>query len=583
METGNKFGTSVYLFESDPPYFNESLGSITASSCNDIQYTLPSVIDPNNYTVTIRLDDETPIWIQIQDNSLLSILSKTYMNSLDSQTEVTIILENELKAWRKYSLNITIEHLSMPVLSQIQNIKTDQLEGDGVFINLQTQSQVNVVNCLTDDEISWLAYEDSRLKLRVSSMNTNTIKKTCWRFSYIDPWKNTVFSNQFYIGSDVDNMPPVLLNPIGPFQITVNSHTLFLVPDDMFIDFDGDKLIYTINVVSCNIKSDFKAGIISNMNNNRGKFIYAHSSVANNWKVWLVATDLINQSSEQIIDFKVYNCASKNWAKWEGFYQIQCNEWLSSYEISESGACLRKVQYFLFHNLDFFLVMGITVLTFTIIHVLLSIFFGRRFMNSIWNIQTIIVFVYINPNLDKNLKNFFSNILFIKFDFGFLHNLTFENKHIGCKIEIDKLADLQFYCQSTVQNYFFLVLLSSMFLFWWVWLIELYKFEKFKAFFESLKLDTSKIICTLQTNINNPKHVVKWCWVHLLSQFVLISVTYDILNMYDHMICSFVTYIGLIWLLVYLWYTRFEILSLKFIKEMEPEYEQIDKNASLKV
>ena len=583
METGNKFGTLVYLFASDPPYFNESLGSITASSCNDIQYTLPSVIDSDNYTVTIKLDDETPNWIQIQDNSLLSILSKTYMNSSDSQTEVTIILENELKAWRKYSLNITIEHFNMPVLSQIQDIKTDQLEGDGVFINLQTQSQVNVVNCLTYDAISWLVYEDSRLRLRVSSMNANTIKKTCWRFSYIDPWKNAVFSNQFYIGSDVDNMPPVLLNPIGPFQITVNSHTLFLVPDDMFIDFDGDKLIYTINVVSCNIKSDFKAGIISNMNNNRGTFIYAHSSVANNWKVWLVATDLLNQSSEQIIDFKVYNCASKNWAKWDGFYQIQWNEWLSSYEINESGAWLRKVQYFLFRNLDFFLVMGITVLTFTIIHILLSIFFGRRFMNSIWNIQTIIVFVYINPNLDKNLKNFFSNILFIKFDFGFLHNLTFENKHIGCKIEIDKLTDLQFYCQSTVQNYFFLVLLSSMFLFWWVWLIELYKFQKFKAFFDSIKLDASKIICTLQTKLYNPKHFIKWCWVHLLSQFILINVSYDILNMYDHMICSFVTYIGLIWILVYLWYTRFEILSLKFIKEMEPEYEQIDINASLKM
>ena len=52
---------------------------------------------------------------------------------------------------------------------------------------------------------------------------------------------------------------------------------------------------------------------------------------------------------------------------------------------------------------------------------------------------------------DSGLKDFLVNILFIKFDFGFMYKLLFSSENSLCETESDKMADLQFYCKSTIQ------------------------------------------------------------------------------------------------------------------------------------
>ena len=66
-----------------------------------------------------------------------------------------------------------------------------------------------------------------------------------------------------------------------------------------------------------------------------------------------------------------------NCAKCQGSYQIQWNECLSSYQMSISGVWLRKVEYFIFHNPDFFVILGFIAPVFIIIHILLSLVFGN--------------------------------------------------------------------------------------------------------------------------------------------------------------------------------------------------------------
>ena len=310
-EDWTEFSTSLYLFESEPPFFNETLDNIQANNWKDFQLTLPTVIDLNNENVTIKLQEGTPDWIQIRNNTTLEILSKSDKNSAEWQTEVTIVLENHSMAWRKYSFNITIESYAFQELSLIPDIKIDQLYGDGVLINSLITTKIKVVDCLSDHEISWLVFENSRLKIRIESLNTTLIQNTWWRLSTIDLCNNTIFSVPFYINSNKPSRPPALAHRIGPFEVSIRTYILIKIPDDMFVDFNGNKFLYTASILSCSFERILNVGIISDSDKRDNLLLYIFSDYINNWKICLQSSDIFNQSSEQIIDIKFYSCASK--------------------------------------------------------------------------------------------------------------------------------------------------------------------------------------------------------------------------------------------------------------------------------
>ena len=310
-EDWTEFSTSLYLFESEPPFFNETLNNIQANNWKDFQFTLPTVIDLNNENVTIKLKEGTPNWIQIRNNTTLEILSKSDINAPEGQTEVTIVLENHSMAWRKYSLNITIESYAFQEFSLIPDIKIDQLYGDGVLINSLITTEIKVVDCLSDHKISWLVFESSRLKLRIESLNTTLIKNTWWRLSTIDLCNSTIFSVPFYINSNKLSRPPALAHRIGPFEVPIRTYILIKIPDDMFVDFNGNETQLSATVLSCSFERNLNVGIISENDKQDNLLLYIFSDYVNNWKICLQSSDIFNQSSEQIIDIKFYSCASK--------------------------------------------------------------------------------------------------------------------------------------------------------------------------------------------------------------------------------------------------------------------------------
>ena len=103
----------------------------------------------------------------------------------------------------------------------------------------------------------------------------------------------------------------MLLNPIGPFEVPEGKYSLFQMPDDMFIDFNRDKLEYDAKVVWCSQLRLFKTGILKIELNTTDMFIFAYSNFTTNCNVSVTATNTYNLTSEAIVGFNVYRCASK--------------------------------------------------------------------------------------------------------------------------------------------------------------------------------------------------------------------------------------------------------------------------------
>ena len=438
------------------------------------------MIDQNNEHVVIKLEEGTPDWIKIHNNSILSISSKSGSSVVDGETKITIILENESKSWRKYYVAIIVDPIDTPTFEKIPDFYRNELIGDGVYISINSQKPVNVVHWYSNDLVSWYAFEDSRLKLLSIALILNLLETEWIRLSTIDSWNNYVYSNMFYITLKDSNKPPVLLNHIGPFDLPQGKYSLFRIPEDMFYDLSGSKLIYDANVVYCSQDELFKTGIVQDASDAQSTLIYAYCNYTINWKVSVVAINKYNQTSEEIINFRVYRCASKNWIEWEGPHQSQCTRCSNSYELKSFGVWLRKEEYFSFDDFNFFKILGIISWFSVGIHLILSIKFGRYFLNNIRNLQIILVFMFSNPYVDENFKDYSINILYIKFDFGFLHSILFDNSNLRWENESDRMADLEFYCQSIVQNYFFLFTLSIIIFVLYILIIRCLNFQSIK-------------------------------------------------------------------------------------------------------
>ena len=65
--------------------------------------------------------------------------------------------------------------------------------------------------------------------------------------------------------------------------------------------------------------------------------------------------------------------------------------------------------------------------------------------------------------------------------------------------------------------------------------------------------------------------------------FAMISITNDVINLDEYFVTSSLSLIMILVFLVYLYKTKFEMFSLKFITEMEIEYQLIYENNLFKL
>ena len=173
-----------------------------------------------------------------------------------------------------------------------------------------------------------------------------------------------------------------------------------------------------------------------------------------------------------------------------------------------------------------------------------------------------------------NINNYLSNVLLFKFDFGFIHKFTFDNNKIGCQFESNKMADLNFYCQSTLQNYFFMLLIASTAILLWIFSIIVNKSKKLNILWSRMqellywKKDNNKISQTRQ-------HFIEWFVINLMIMFILINILNDVLDFLKHIYLSLLSLVFIVVAWIYLYKTHFRIFQLIFIIEMEPVYSNI--------
>ena len=355
------------------------------------------------------------------------------------------MLVDETNSWTKYSLNVTIEPIVSPFFGYINNMSKQQLI-NGVVLNITSPNKIDVVDCNNYQVISWIVFSNSTLKLITNTANYN---QTWLRLASTDSCSNKVYSNLFQIIST--QRPLVSTNKFGPLSVPKGIYTLFEIPGDLFIDFDNNSLTYNSSIISWSQNYFWDIGIKHSLD--KTNYLYVFSNFSMNWNASISASNLYSES-EIVFNIDIIKWASKNCAKCSGPSQSQCTEWKSAYQLDSSGMWLYEANYFAFQGLTFYQIWSNIIFACTIIHIFLSFAFGRNLLNSIINIQLIIVFVLCSNRIDFQLQELLSKILFVKFDFGFLHQFAFARNIIWCEAKFERMIELQFFCQSTAQNYF---------------------------------------------------------------------------------------------------------------------------------
>ena len=80
-----------------------------------------------------------------------------------------------------------------------------------------------------------------------------------------------------------------------------------------------------------------------------------------------------------------------------------------------------------------------------------------------------------------------------------------------------------------------------------------------------------------------PKHIAEWMFTNIFSMLAMISITNDDINLVEYFITSSLSLEMVFVFLVYLYRTKCEMFSLKFITEMEIEYQLIYENNLFKL
>ena len=574
------FSTYLYLFATNPPYFKQDLISVLGDKCYDIQFMLPEITDPNGENVTVKFAPNTPDWISIRDNSVVYISSASKDNVAEGLTEIEIILQNESKAWSNYSLNVTIDQLIVPSFGSIPDYQLSQLSGNVVFINVTSINKVYVVDWAGNNLISFLQFNNSMLSLKENTTNSNLLDTTWVKLASLDSCNSTVYSNPFKIVFNSLNHAPVAFLNNNQFNLSKGIYTLFELPDNSFVDFDGDKLIYKASVINCTNNNHFAVGIHSSKYTDIRIIIYAYSNYSMNWIVSLSAYDIHNQSTEAILYFSVINWAEKSWSACKGPYQNQWTQCDEFYSLSSTGAWIRNDLYFSFLSRTLFEKLGLIAWFAILLHLLLSLCLGRNLLNNIENIQLVVVLLWSNIDIDQTfLREFLTNILYIKFDFGFIRGLMLSKEKLWWSLPNDQMVNMQFYCQSTIQNYVIPLVFIIIII---LWLICILKVKFLSKIFDKVKNAAQKVTNfrnNRHTNQAKPEHIIEWWGVHLFFKFTSISIISDIVNLVDHPFLSFCSILLIIIFWAYLFKTKFEILKISFIKEMEQEYSDVDKDS----
>ena len=501
------FNATVNLFASEPPIFDSNLTKISISRWSNFEYLLPHITDPDGQGFTVHLSNSTPNWIALIDNSTIRVTPIKQPTSQSETVSVEIVLTDDTNAFSKYILNVTLLPYQCPQYENIVSISSSDLI-DGVALNITSPNPVNAVDWSSDSILSWLYFNTSSSMLMLKDkMPVNTTWCKLWS---TDLCGTSKCSNEFDVTQQpIAHKPPVVTNTFGPLTIYVNIEYEFEVPSDLFYSSDNS-LAYSISTPSWNKHYPLKTNL-SKYKQTKQYYLYLSSHFVQIWYLDLFATDKNNQTASVSVQVNVNACATKDCLKWVGIYQSNWTECQYNYKLNGEGQCLQISPYYIKNNNDFYSIWGIITMTVLLISVLMSLLFGRKYLHNLAYAQSFLVFIFWSNNIDDNLQAFASWLQWSKMEFGYLHYSQI-NAIFDCVLESTKMTNLQFGCQSTVLNYFWVLV-------FFILAVSIYKLlDKIKNKFELISLLINFI------NWVFPSSLMMWIFIHLYYKFVLINI-----------------------------------------------------------
>ena len=225
---------------------------------------------------------------------------------------------------------------------------------------------------------------------------------------------------------------------------------------------------------------------------------------------------------------------------------------------STTGSWLWSTQIFPNFTNTFYDVWGIIILILLIINLAFAWIFEIKFLYLFEFAQTIILYIHCSVNINVNLKTFTSWFQVSKFDLRFL-TIPRLIDLMGWKFESERMASIQFYCQTTFLNYFNLLMIVILILFT-IFLLKLLS-NRWKVSLYILKL--------INKRMNENK--IWWIFIHWLLSLTLINLVNDITNLSKHALYSFISLIIFALIFIYLLVSKPSVLSLRFLAKIDSE------------
>ena len=506
----------LYLFAVDPPYFSQELQNLSITKWTDYSLNLPPVVDANNLEWSAALIDP-PFWISLQSNDLIYFSASNTSYNIPETTLVTVRITNKMDAWSEYTFTVIVQPVLTPVFGKINDASFNRKNINIIKINYKDSSTVTPIDCSNGAKIYWINFNATSKELIINAKYLNVTIQWVMLNSY-DSWNNPVYSNKFQL-KFTDSIPLHIGNEFGPLVILKGEKAMFLIPHDLFISSDPKSLQILVYILSWSVSSNLKSyAFYSNQQENY--YLYLNSNTTNLWNLSLSATDSSEQVVEVSFKINVISWASKDWLKCKNNLQSGWTEWVENYVLDSSGTWLLSSTYFQPLSIEFFNICGFLVLLNLVLNLIMVLKFNISVLQSLEFAQTLIIFILF-ADTNQGMIQFWSWLKVSKLDLGFL-NIAQINKLLGWEFS-QKLNKAQFYWQTTILNYVYLIVIVVILL----------------ALFKLIKL-LSKISLLLQlfwSKIENKisKEVIVWIFIHLYLPFVLINIINEVNAFEDHL------------------------------------------------
>ena len=506
----------LYLFAVDPPYFSQELQNLSITKWTDYSQNLPPIVDINNLEWSVALI-EPPLWISLQSNDLIYFDVSNTSYNIPETTIVTVRITNTMDAWSEYNLTVIVQPVLTPVFGKINDASFNRKNINIIKIDYKGNSTVTPIDCSNGTQIYWINFNSTSNELIINAKYLNLVNQWVMLKTY-DSWSNPIYSNNFTL-TFIDSVPLHIGNEFGPLVIFKGEKALFLIPHDLFVSSDPKSLQIWVYILSWSVSSNLKA-FASYSIQQENYYLYLNSNTTNLWDLSLSATDSSEQVVEVSFELNVISWASKDWLKCKNNLQSGWTEWVENYVLDSSGAWLWSSTYFRSLSIEFFNICGFIVLLNLVINLIMILKFEISVLQSLEFAQTLLIFILF-ADTNQGMIQFWSWFQISKLDLGFL-NIAQINKLLGWEFS-QKLNKVQFYCQTTILNYLYLIAIV-------VILFASFKLIKLLSKISSiLQLFWSKI----EAKVN--KERVVWIFLHLYLPFVLINIIYEVSTLGDHL------------------------------------------------